>query len=371
VLTAKEENSLGFPKTRVWGSSDFFPAFTRKTTPPSSTLHWGWTFCSYEIAVERLVGKYFPYGVERPSATTNGTEKFATYFRDSETGLDYAQNRYHQVGMGRFMTTDPYDGSARANAPGSWNRYAYLIGDPVNNSDPNGLDTASEFCGNQAIYANNPVGAMMMCSSAGSWGGPQGGGDSPLPFNDPNPSVFAYNLGQVGPGSGNSFLAFSNAYDLNNGAPGFGPDPGVPPPPQPDCQSRILNAVNNQFGTNLDQSNILPSTSLARQPGGQVNLDLSVSGGLTPTQFNAIQAGRYAPPGLLGVLTGYGPSLHVVGGPSGLDPNALTFTNSNIGSVYSDTFTVHIDSAWADNPIGAILHGIIDVLGSSTRPSCP
>jgi hypothetical protein len=76
-------------------------------------------------------------------------------------------------------------------------------------------------------------------------------------------------------------------------------------------------------------------------------------------------------PGLLGVLTGYGPSLHVVGGSSGLDPNALPFTNSNIGSVYSDAFTVHIDSAWADNPIGAILHGIFDVLGSSTRNPCP
>ena len=27
--------------------------------------------------------------------------------------------------MGRFMTPDPYSGSASAKAPGSWNRYAY------------------------------------------------------------------------------------------------------------------------------------------------------------------------------------------------------------------------------------------------------
>jgi len=43
------------------------------------------------------VGTYFPYGQERPSATTDGKEKFATYFRDSETGLDYANNRHHQL----------------------------------------------------------------------------------------------------------------------------------------------------------------------------------------------------------------------------------------------------------------------------------
>ena len=62
------------------------------------------------VTPDRLgsIGKYFPYGQERPSATTDGKEKFATYFRDSETGLDYADQRYHQPGMGRFMTPDPY-----------------------------------------------------------------------------------------------------------------------------------------------------------------------------------------------------------------------------------------------------------------------
>jgi len=33
-------------------------------------------------------------------------------------------------------------------------------------------------------------------------------------FYDPNASVFAYDLGQVGPGSGNGFLTFSAVYDL-------------------------------------------------------------------------------------------------------------------------------------------------------------
>jgi hypothetical protein len=43
------------------------------------------------------IGKYLPYGEERPGATANDTDKFATYFRDASTGLDYAMNRYYSV----------------------------------------------------------------------------------------------------------------------------------------------------------------------------------------------------------------------------------------------------------------------------------
>ncbi len=98
------------------------------------------------VVQDRLgsIGKYYPWGQEKPSATQNGTEKFTGYFRDSETGLDYAMNRYHQPGMGRFLTADPYralsTGAANPGNPGSWNRYAYVGGDPINAHDPMGLD---------------------------------------------------------------------------------------------------------------------------------------------------------------------------------------------------------------------------------------
>lgn len=62
-----------------------------------------------EWAADRLgsIGKFYPYGTERPSATGNDKEKFTGYFRDSATGLDYADQRYEQPGVGRFMTPDP------------------------------------------------------------------------------------------------------------------------------------------------------------------------------------------------------------------------------------------------------------------------
>ena len=53
--------------------------------------------------------------------------------------LDYAVNRHYSSGLGRFLQTDPYGGSARIDGPQSWNRYAYVEGDPMNLFDPEGL----------------------------------------------------------------------------------------------------------------------------------------------------------------------------------------------------------------------------------------
>ncbi|MGO9094036.1 MAG: RHS repeat-associated core domain-containing protein, partial [Bryobacteraceae bacterium] len=81
---------------------------------------------------------YQPYG-EEETATGNDTQKFATYTRDSATGLDYAQNRYYASQIGRFTTADPYRASGGPADPGSWSRYAYVQNDPVNYNDPGGL----------------------------------------------------------------------------------------------------------------------------------------------------------------------------------------------------------------------------------------
>ena len=56
-------------------------------------------------------GKYFPYGEDRyspnPANPSSDQEKFATYARDSATGLDYANQRYYGAGLGRFISPDP------------------------------------------------------------------------------------------------------------------------------------------------------------------------------------------------------------------------------------------------------------------------
>jgi RHS repeat-associated protein len=85
---------------------------------------------------ERMV--YTAYGTERTS-TADGKEKFGTYFRDA-TGLDYADQRYYGH-EGMFLSPDPYKagkGSGIITDPTSWNRYAYVGGDPINFIDPTG-----------------------------------------------------------------------------------------------------------------------------------------------------------------------------------------------------------------------------------------
>ena len=94
------------------------------------------------IVQDRLgsVGKYYPYGEERNSPQLpNDQVKFATYTRDSATGNDYADQRYYTSTLGRFMTPDRYWGSASPGNPQSWNRYTYVLNDPVNRNDPLGL----------------------------------------------------------------------------------------------------------------------------------------------------------------------------------------------------------------------------------------
>jgi RHS repeat-associated protein len=79
---------------------------------------------------------YWPYGQERTS-TADWREKFATYFRDPTAGVDYADQRYYQFGIGRFQTPDPSTGVDPKN-PITWNKYAYAGDDPVNHGDPRG-----------------------------------------------------------------------------------------------------------------------------------------------------------------------------------------------------------------------------------------
>ena len=74
---------------------------------------------------------YFPWGEERTS-TPDGTDKFATYFRDGTVGTsgqyqDYASARYYNNNFGRFWSVDPGGvETADPKDPQSWNRIRLL-----------------------------------------------------------------------------------------------------------------------------------------------------------------------------------------------------------------------------------------------------
>ncbi len=74
--------------------------------------------------------QFWPYG--------QGSGVFATYQPDP-SGFLYADQRYYNSGWGRFLTADPSDQNINPATPGSYNRYAYVNGDPANGIDANGL----------------------------------------------------------------------------------------------------------------------------------------------------------------------------------------------------------------------------------------
>ena len=94
---------------------------------------------------------YLPYGEEIGAGVGARTlpmgyggadstkQKFTSKERDEETKLDYFLARYYSSAQGRFTSVDPAMSSARPAMPQSWNRYAYVLNNPVRLIDPDGL----------------------------------------------------------------------------------------------------------------------------------------------------------------------------------------------------------------------------------------
>ena len=153
---------------------------------------------------------YYPFG-EEITSTANDQYKFASTYRDSATGLDYAINRYYASGTGRFLTADPYQASGGPASPQSWNRYSYVHGDPVNFRDPRGLLEAAPdgFC--PAEY--HDCGGWGWLGGGWSWEGSgvrSGGAPDPLSVTTGNvlnqfpglPFADAQTLGRIVLGGG-------------------------------------------------------------------------------------------------------------------------------------------------------------------------
>lgn len=87
-----------------------------------------------------------PYGTPlaaESAGVVNGAPRrnFTTYERSDDTALDYATNRFYDWHHGRFTQADPsgFEVSSMSD-PQSFNLYAYCGNDPVNATDPSGLD---------------------------------------------------------------------------------------------------------------------------------------------------------------------------------------------------------------------------------------
>jgi RHS repeat-associated protein len=129
-----------------------------------------------------------PWGADtnRSSNAAFQPKKFTTYERDNN-GTDEAMFRRYNRWQSRFDQPDPYDGSYDATDPQSFNRYAYVQGDPVNFIDPSGLrwqiaETCSVIDGDRScrivgVYWIDDPDPFSDHYGGRNWSGGSGGGE--------------------------------------------------------------------------------------------------------------------------------------------------------------------------------------------------
>ncbi len=81
------------------------------------------------------INTYSPWGELASGSLSDISIGFTGQFYDPDTGLYYFKARHYSPGLGRFLQPDPigYDGGL--------NLYEYAASDPINSTDPLGLDT--------------------------------------------------------------------------------------------------------------------------------------------------------------------------------------------------------------------------------------
>ncbi len=78
---------------------------------------------------------YDPWGATSYTWGASVSNQYGGEPKDA-SGLIYLRARYYEPGTGRFVSADPFGGTA--GNPASQNAYAYAGNNPVNRSDPSG-----------------------------------------------------------------------------------------------------------------------------------------------------------------------------------------------------------------------------------------
>jgi RHS repeat-associated protein len=71
-------------------------------------------------------------------------QRFTSYQKDDETGLDFAEARYYNGNHGRFTAVDPLLASGKGANPQTFNRYVYAMNRPLVLTDPTGMQVATK-----------------------------------------------------------------------------------------------------------------------------------------------------------------------------------------------------------------------------------
>jgi RHS repeat-associated protein len=83
---------------------------------------------------------YLPFGELNSADSGISTHKFTGDEHDSETNLEHTQFRKYSSALGRWLSPDPAGiGAVDPRNPQSWNRYSYVLNNPLKFVDPRGL----------------------------------------------------------------------------------------------------------------------------------------------------------------------------------------------------------------------------------------
>ena len=95
---------------------------------------------------------YYPFGAEMdlaPQENPAEAMKFTGHERDIVVGndhtVDYMHARYYNANAGRFLSVDPsLDLKKTISNPQMWNRYSYVVSNPMRFTDPDGREHVNE-----------------------------------------------------------------------------------------------------------------------------------------------------------------------------------------------------------------------------------
>ena len=229
-------------------------------------------------------------GAGQMYAADDVRQKFTGKERDEESGLDYFLARDYASSQGRFTSVDPLMASARPGAPQSWNRYTYVINNPLKLVDPTGMSyfvggsgAADPFIAEYRFdgFDQSPDGTMSNLTTE-DMAGYYAQTDDTLPLNttygtvDDDGNVIAYSLqdsqAEGAPSEGRRVPnSFTSAYNCMGWGMGYTDRKIYPTPPE--------------FGTGITFE--YPDDTPAGQRGQQ---SITTANPIAPTQI----------PGLLG-----------------------------------------------------------------------
>jgi RHS repeat-associated protein len=149
----------------VYSNGKLIAEYSTATPPSNPTINYTATdqLGSPRIITDKfgqVVSRrdFMPFGEELYADGTNRTaankystsgqdavrQRFTGYQKDMETGLDFAEARYYNNQHGRFTAVDPLLASGKSANPQTFNRYVYVLNNPLILTDPTGLQAGTD-----------------------------------------------------------------------------------------------------------------------------------------------------------------------------------------------------------------------------------